>query len=170
MIRTFRDSRPLTDALDGRLQVNDEVLEFFKRWENSVLQDKQKSNKEKCLISNQTRQDISSMILGFKHFCINKLTRYNGFSVIPSRINSDPIENMFCQEKSLHNGANTNPTYLGYCRTMNSIILGESTISRKSNTGGQSADPFSYHTKNPLNPSKKQINCWNLHVFVHCGH
>jgi hypothetical protein len=55
LIRTFRDSRPLTDALDGRLQVNDEVIEFFKRWENSVLQDKQKSNKEKCLISNQTR-------------------------------------------------------------------------------------------------------------------
>ena len=57
LIRNFRDSRPLTDALDGRLQVNDEVLEFFKRWENSVLQDKQKSNKEKCLISHQTRQD-----------------------------------------------------------------------------------------------------------------
>jgi hypothetical protein len=44
--------------------------------------------------------------------------------IIPSRVNSDVIENLFCQERSLHNGANTNPTFLGYCRTINSIILG----------------------------------------------
>jgi hypothetical protein len=48
LIRNFRDFRPLTDASDERLQVNDEVLEFFKQWENSVLQDKQKSNKMNC--------------------------------------------------------------------------------------------------------------------------
>ncbi|CAC5387160.1 unnamed protein product [Mytilus coruscus] len=160
LIKNFRDCRPLTDISndisDDRLKVNDDELHFFKEWKTSVIKDNKLSNKEKCLISHQTRQDISSLIIGFKHFCINKPTRYSGSSIIPSRINTDPIENIFCQERSLHNGACTNPTYLGYCNTMNSVILGESTISRKSNTGGHNADPFSYHTKNPLNPSKKQ--------------
>ena len=43
---------------------------------------------------------------------------------------------MLCQQRTLHNGANTNPTYLGYCNTVNSVILGQASISRKSNVGG----------------------------------
>ena len=35
----------------------------------------------------------------------------------------------------MHNGANANPTYLGHCHTMNSVILGQASVSRKSNTG-----------------------------------
>lgn len=30
--------------------------------------------------------------------------------MIPSRVNSDVVENMICQQRTLHNGANTNPT------------------------------------------------------------
>lgn len=60
-------------------------------------------------------------------------------SIIPCRLNSDVIENIFCQQRTLLNGANTNPTYLGYCYSMNSVILGQATISRKSNTGGEAA-------------------------------
>jgi hypothetical protein len=36
----------------------------------------------------------------------------------------------------MHNVSNANPTYLGYCHTMNSVILGQASVSRKSNTGG----------------------------------
>ncbi|VDI58847.1 Hypothetical predicted protein [Mytilus galloprovincialis] len=39
-------------------------------------------------------------------------------------------------DRTLHNGANTNPTYLGYCHSVNSVILGQTSISRKSNAGG----------------------------------
>lgn len=39
-------------------------------------------------------------------------------SIIPCRLNIDVIENIFCQQRTLHNGANTNPTYLGYCYSL----------------------------------------------------
>jgi hypothetical protein len=85
-------------------------------------------NKEKCLISHQTRQDIISAILGFEELCTYKLKKSNA-SIIPNRVNSDVIENIFCQQRTMHNGANANPTYLGYCHTMNSVILGQASVS-----------------------------------------
>lgn len=69
-----------------------------------------------------------------EELCIYKLKSCNT-SIIPSRIiNSDVIENMFCQQRTLRNGANTNPTYLGYCYLVNSVIL--ASVSRKSNVRG----------------------------------
>lgn len=73
--------------------------------------------------------------MGFEELCLYKLKTSNA-SIIPSRVNSDIVENMFCQQRTLHNGPNTNPTYLGYCNTVNSVILGQTSISRKSNVGG----------------------------------
>lgn len=61
-------------------------------------------------------------------------------SVIPSRLKSGVIENICCQQRTLHSGGHTNSTYLGYCNAMNSIILGQTTVSRKSNTDGKTAD------------------------------
>ena len=90
------------------------------------------------MISHQTREDINSSIMGFEEFCVDKLKVSNA-SIIPSRLNSDVIENMFCQQRTLHNGANTNPTYLGYCHSVNSVISGQTSISRKSNVGGEVA-------------------------------
>lgn len=101
----------------------------------SIKKDTNISNKEKCLISHQTRQDIISSIMGFEELCLYKLRSSNA-SIIPSRVNSDVIENIVCQHRTLHNGANTNPTYLGYCHTVNSVIIGQASVSRKSNTGG----------------------------------
>lgn len=78
-------------------------------------------------------------------------------SIIPCRLNSDVIENIFCQQRTLHNGANTNPTYLGYCYSMNSVILGQATISRKSNTGGEAAQiAGDHHHQFPNFPTFKR--------------
>jgi len=76
---------------------------------------------------------------------MNCVVKNNSSSIVPNRINSDIIENVFCQQRGLYNGNNTNPTYLNYCRTMNAVILGQATISRKSNAGGitPGAEPFS---------------------------
>ncbi|KAJ8303775.1 hypothetical protein KUTeg_018698 [Tegillarca granosa] len=86
------------------------------------------------MISYQTRQDIVSLILCFKELCRYKLKSMHAF-IIPSRVNSDVIENTFCQQRTLLNGANTYPTYLGYCTSLNAVILGQVSVSRKSNTG-----------------------------------
>lgn len=120
---------------DERLKQNSDAINWFINWENKVKRDTDIKNKEKHLISHQTREDIISSVKGFEELCIYKLKKSNS-SIIPSRVNSDIIENMFCQQRTLHNGANTNPTYLGYCNSVNSVILGQTSISRKSNVGG----------------------------------
>ncbi|CAC5394980.1 unnamed protein product [Mytilus coruscus] len=127
IISNFLDQRPITDASDHRFTQNREVLDWFIKWEKSVVNDKTITNKEKRLISYQTRQDIVSCIMGFDELCNYKFKSSHA-SIIPSRVNSDVVENMFCQQRTLHNGAYTNPTYLGYCNTVNSVILGQHAI------------------------------------------
>lgn len=53
---------------------------------------------DKHLFSAQTREDISCMIIGFDIMCTDKLKRMGG-SIIPARINSDAIENIFFSTK-----------------------------------------------------------------------
>ena len=96
-IKNFRDSRPITDISDDRLKQNHDAMEWFVQWENSVKNSESTKNKEKCLISHQTRQDIISSILGFEELCLYKLKRSNA-SIIPSRLNSDVIENVLSTE------------------------------------------------------------------------
>jgi len=142
LVKNFRDHRPIVDISGDRLKQNRDVLNWFVEWENSIP-----TQKEKCLISHQTRDDIVCSILGFEELCHYKMKKSH-FSIVPGRINSDVIENMFCQQRTLHSGANTNPTYLEYSRNVNSVILGETSISRKSNTGGNGAAIFSAEKPN----------------------
>lgn len=137
IIKNFRDHRPIKDSSDERLRENEQVLTWFQAWENEIRSDDEIKDKEKSLISFQCREDIFSLLKGFGEFCHEKF-RVSGGSVIPNRVNSDVIENVFSQQRGMHNGCNTNPTYQHYCNTMNSIILGESSVSKKSNTGGES--------------------------------
>ncbi|KAK6169023.1 hypothetical protein SNE40_020153 [Patella caerulea] len=147
LIQNFRDSRPITDASDDRPLQNNDAVQWFIKWGNDVKNDITIKNKEKSLISHQTREDIVSVVMGFNELCFYKLKRSNS-SIIPNRVNSDVIENSFCQQRPLHNGANTNPTYLGYCHSVNSVILGQTSISRKSNTGGVDIRKTQEHHKN----------------------
>ncbi|CAG2187265.1 unnamed protein product [Mytilus edulis] len=135
LIKNCMDARPITDISDDRLKDNRDAMNWFVHWENSVKNNATIKNKEKCLISHQTRQDIISAVLGFEELCLYKLEKSNA-SIIPNRINSDVIENIFCQQRTLHNGANSNPTYIGYCHSINSVILGQASVSKKPNTGG----------------------------------
>lgn len=156
LIKNFRDKRPITNISDERIQQNHDSMHWFIKWENSVKSDEKIKNKEKHLISYQTREDIVSSVLGFEELCLYKLKSSHA-SIIPSRINSDIVENMFCQQRTLHNGANTNPTYLGYCNTVNSVILGQASISRKSNVGGGDGAQLMTHKV----PQQKQKVLYN---------
>ena len=53
-------------------------------------------------------------------------------------------ENLFSQQRGIFQGNNTNPTYLIYCQTINSVILRQPSISRKSYAADTkaSADPI----------------------------
>lgn len=73
------------------------------------------------------------------YVCIDKLQ----VDLIPSRVNSDIIENIFCQQRALYHGANTNPNYNQYRTGITSIILGQTTTSKKLNAGlRETAKPF----------------------------
>ena len=143
LIENFRDTRPITDKSDQRLLQNKTALDWFLQWEKSIKSDSNIKNKERCLISHQTRADITSLLLGFHELCEYKLEK-SSCSIVPSRVNSDIIENLFSQQRGIFQGNNTNPTYLTYCRTMNSVILSQPSISRKSNAADAKApaDPM----------------------------
>ena len=154
LIQNFKDSRPITDVSDERIKQNNDVLQWFIEWEKMIKDNSEIKNKEKHLISHQTREDIISSITGFEEMCIYKLKCSNA-SIIPSRVNSDVIENIFCQQRTLHNGANTNPTYLGYCHSVHSVILGQTSISRKSNAGGGEVAQLNQAVK-----ANKKVQSW----------
>ena len=153
----FRDQRPIHNHKpihshnDTRFTENRKVLDWFRTWENEVKSNEveNKEKKQQQLISFQTRQDIASLLIGFDELCSEKFNTSFG-SITPSRINSDAIENPFSQQRGLHNGANTNPNYLTFSQCFN---LGQTSISRKSNTGGSGAQIFH---KQPLQTSTAQ--------------
>ena len=91
------------------------------------------SDKLNCLLYIQTREDIVSCLFGFDGMSKDRFSRSNGSIIISATINGDPIENIFSQQRGIHNGANSNSDYLTYCRSTDSIILGEKLIFRKSN-------------------------------------
>ena len=161
LVSCFRDQHPIYDESDIRLKKNQEVLKYFDSWTNLVEEDcsliQSASEKEKSLISRQTREDLASLIIGFDTVCKSRITR-NLYSVKPCYVNSDAIENIFCQVRGVLHGLNTNPTYSQYSKTMNSIILGQHSTSRKANTGGKTqhaAQPVAFYCDKPLSPRKK---------------
>jgi hypothetical protein len=87
------------------------------------------------------------MFLSFPAICQQHLEMFPSASIKPSRFNNGIAENMFCQEKGMYNGSNSNL----YCKTVNSVVLGQSLKSRarKSNAGLEAAK-CSISTNQPL--------------------
>lgn len=152
MIAVFRDRRPIKDKDDSRLHDLSKVLVWFKSWES---EQKSKPTATKSLPSDQCLMDVKSMLYTFEDVCRTHLDDFPEGEVIPSRFNSDPVENHFCQTRGLHGGNLTNPTYQQYASTVNSIILGQSLRSRgrKSNAQIAPAMPYNMYTKNPVRRS-----------------
>jgi hypothetical protein len=86
------------------------------------------------LLSDKLRFDLLSMTVGLKQLCSIMFSRYPGSGIVPGRLNSNVIENVFCHARG-KNGQNSNPTYAQYGPTMNSILIGQKTTTRRSNSG-----------------------------------
>lgn len=54
------------DISDERIKQNNDVLQWFIEWEKMIKDNSEIKNKEKHLISHQTREDIISSITGFE--------------------------------------------------------------------------------------------------------
>lgn len=93
---------------------------------------------------------MRSAITGFTGIIAAKIKRFPSTCVVPANLNSDVIENIFCQQRGICHGENDNPTYKQFMYGMNTIIVTEDTVtSRKCNTG-KPAFPFGFSTKEPL--------------------
>ena len=125
IIEIFRDSRPLTSDTDPRLSKLRKAHKWFLDWEAAVMSESELTVPEKNhrLITDKTRYDIASCIIGFEELCQMRHAHAPGSSIVPSRLNSDVLENIFSQQRGIHNGTNTNPDYVTYKQTVNSIIL-----------------------------------------------
>ena len=107
-----------------------DVLKCFHLWEDqySTYKDKQKH-----LITGETRQDIDSCIYGF--LALLSVAEKLKISLVPGYINSDLIENWFCQHRGLRNGFNQHPTLSQIAGATNTNIITGSVISSKGNAG-----------------------------------
>lgn len=92
-------------------------------------------NKERHLISYQTREDIISSIMEFEEVCMYKLKSCNA-SITSCCIKSEVNRDHVLSAENITYGTNTNQTYLSYCYSVNSVIFGQTSESRKANVGG----------------------------------
>lgn len=136
------------------------MFDWFQEWKQEISTLKSTGiNTTKMLISYKCLEDIDSMLLTFKEICRIHLRKYPNSYIVPSRINSDIVENHFCQQRGMYNGCTSHQTYSNYCTTVNSVILGQSLKSRgrKSNAGLSAASCYNISTNISMNqvPAKK---------------
>jgi hypothetical protein len=147
LVDIFLDvNRPITDVSDKRLVLMKDALNFFNMWEEDVKADPKLSVK-KHLLTQETRDDLNSAILGFSDVA-HKLIKLS-HPIRPGYFNSDLIENVFCQQRGINNGCCTNPTVNQYGPGINAIVIGQLAVSRKSNSG-QKTLHFGATTSRPL--------------------
>lgn len=143
MIAIFRDQRLITTRDDLRLSQIRNILEWFRNWRKGVneIDNIKEDIKSKMLPSRQCIDDIDNMLITFPAVCEQHLNEFEFGSIKPSRFNNDIVENLFCQQKGVYNGNNSNPNYINYCKSVNSVLLGQSLKSRarKSNAGIEAA-------------------------------
>ena len=150
LIDIFWDrNRPIRTMQDARLTKILQVAQFFKDWE-------EKETNPNSLLTAETREDIQSSLHGFLAV-VEKLVPKN-IPINPGYFNSDIVENFFCQQRGIRHGLTTNPTISQYGPAINAILLGQATVSRKSNAGRQAARPYTFSKAAPLNKrtSKKR--------------
>ncbi|XP_071111146.1 uncharacterized protein [Haliotis cracherodii] len=144
LISIFHDRRPIRDLTDIRLHQLRTILQWFRKWEESETR--------QHLMSWETREDVEFLLSGFCKLA-HVATQDLKITLTPLYINSDIVENHFSQQRGLYHGSGANPNYNQYRTATNSIILGQSTISNKSNASRRNtlqstgAMPFSHLCK-----------------------
>lgn len=98
-----------------------QVYSFFKDWTHWV-EGSSTLTAHKNLLSQECREDINSLCLGFQSMSKRFLSEHKGSSFDVTIMNSDVVENVFCCQRSLCHGANTNPTYVQYCGGINTML------------------------------------------------
>ena len=149
LIEIFRDTRPITSLSDEMLQNIKKIAKWFSDWEEQINYKEELSLSEKrnCLPTQECLDDLQALLIGFYKICEHRLEAFPGWGVVPSRYNTDIIENHFCRIRGIYNGNNCNPTLAAYSNLVNTVALGQTVKSkgRKSNCGIPSIDPYQFY-------------------------
>ncbi|KAJ8044896.1 ATP-dependent DNA helicase PIF1 [Holothuria leucospilota] len=171
MISVFRDKRPIKTVTDERFEILNDVLEWFQKWRMQAEsnEDLTPAERKKRILSQECCDDVEALLMTFPYVCRNHLQKFPHGHIVPSRFNTDIVENHFCQQRGLYNGNTTHPTYASYCSTVNSIILGQSLQSRgrKSNAGLMTAKPLNYYVHKPFSKKRKLLPQDDLVAAIH---
>ncbi|CAB3996459.1 Hypothetical predicted protein, partial [Paramuricea clavata] len=127
MVELFSDKYAIFHVKDNRILKLQRALQYFHNWKLNAITSKE-------FLSYKSWFDLQSMILGFISLVKSKLARFPGSCIKPAIVNQDVVQNHFCQLRGA-NGQNDNPTYQMVQGTQNSVIFGQTTISKKCNTG-----------------------------------
>jgi len=131
IVSLFNDRLYINSSEDLRLHKLNKFYNWMCHWANET------EGSSKSFISSKLWFDLQSMCLGFQSLVHYKMTRFPVTVIKPAIVNQDCVENHFCQIRSC-NGQNDNPTFL----QQNSIRLGQTTISTKSNTSCNSTNVY----------------------------
>lgn len=158
----FRDMRPIMHLGDDRLGELREISAWFNKWKCNS------KDKAKACMSYQCHEDIQSCTIGFIELCSMVIHQTRHVFVTPGLVNSQAVENIFNQQRSTYNGANSNPNALQYRRSLNSVIIGQNTVSIKANAGkGRDvAIAFYFSLKNYPAKRQKLSGEYRRHLFT----
>lgn len=158
IVALFNDEVPVVSLGDERITNLTKALDYFVQWENEVsTQGGPAKNKSRQLMTAECREDLKCMILGVIEIS-DRLIKEEGCSINMSRLNSDVVENIFCQQRTLYNGANKNPNYFQYSYTINTIVLCQTTIINKAtkNNSGKRHSCSPYYMKGKKIPLRRR--------------
>ena len=114
LIQIFHDRRPFLSLQDERISEMNEILKWFQSWRLEIQELPYSAEQRKNMfISAKCFFDISSMIIGFQKLCKISFSMNPGSGVVAARVNSDLVENIFCQERGA-SGQRNNPTISTY--------------------------------------------------------
>lgn len=115
LIKNLNSPQPYTSMADPRFEENEVSLKWLQAWENEVksIVGMKATERKKLFISDKTMFDVSSSVIGFRELCKSSFKYHPGSSVYAHRVNSNIVENVFCQQHG-RNGQNDNPTYQQY--------------------------------------------------------
>ena len=142
MVELFSDKHAIFDVQDKRLLQLEVALQYFTSWKLNVSSPKE-------FLSDKSSFDLQSMVMGFISLVKSKLARFPGSLIKPAIVNQDVVENHFSQLRGA-NGQNNNPTYQMVQSTQNSVIFGQTTISKKCNTGNTKNESYAGLPKDNL--------------------
>ena len=142
MIDIFHSWQPVDSKSDERFGHLKTILKWFEDWEAEAhAAPATPAERKKMILSDKTIFDIKSMIIGFEEICKEVFREHPETYLLPWRINTNLVENIFCQQRGLQ-GQNDNPRYTQYQSGMNTVLLGCRTTTNKSNTGHVESLPF----------------------------